>query len=205
MNESINLYDTYFSQGNMTNWDDFELIKEYLKNRNELVANILMRRHKNFVYAIAYRYMNDYDEAQEITQETFINVFRSLEKFNGKSKFRTWLYRITVNNALSQKRKKVFSKIYVRDDSNEYYEIQSDSPDGLQEIENENFKIEFEKAMKKLPTKQRETFALRYFEKMSYEEISEILGTSVGGLKANYFQAVQKLAVFLNEYSKALI
>ncbi|MEI6088817.1 MAG: sigma-70 family RNA polymerase sigma factor [bacterium] len=200
-NDTISDLQTNF--GNMTNWDDLQLIEEYLKTKSDAAANILMRRHQKFVYSVAYRYLNDYDEADEVTQETFIIVFRSLDKFNGKSKLRTWLYRITANNALSFKRKYAMSKLFVRDDTEEYMNIPTQTGDALQTIENENFKIEFEKALGKLPKKQRETFALRYFEKLPYDEISEMLGTTVGGLKANYFQAIKKLAVFMKDYSRA--
>lgn len=203
MIENETIRDLQNNYGNMTNWDDLQLIEEYLKNKSDAAANILMRRHQKFVYSVAYRYMNDYDEAEEVTQETFITVFRSLNKFNGKSKLRTWLYRITANNALSMKRKYAVSKLFVRDDTEEYMNIPAQTGDALQTIENENFKIEFEKALGKLPKKQRETFALRYFEKLPYEQISEMLGTSVGGLKANYFQAVKKLAIFLKDYTRA--
>lgn len=203
MIENETIRDLQNNYGNMTNWDDLQLIEEYLKNKSDAAANILMRRHQKFVYSVAYRYMNDYDEAEEVTQETFITVFRSLNKFNGKSKLRTWLYRITANNALSMKRKYAVSKLFVRDDTEEYMNIPAQTGDALQTIENENFKIEFEKALGKLPKKQRETFALRYFEKLPYEEISEMLGTTVGGLKANYFQAVKKLAIFLKDYTRA--
>lgn len=203
MIENETIRDLQNNYGNMTNWDDLQLIEEYLKNKSDAAANILMRRHQKFVYSVAYRYMNDYDEAEEVTQETFITVFRSLNKFNGKSKLRTWLYRITANNALSMKRKYAISKLFVRDDTEEYMNIPAQTGDALQTIENENFKFEFEKALSKLPKKQRETFALRYFEKLPYEQISEMLGTSVGGLKANYFQAVKKLAIFLKDYTRA--
>lgn len=203
MIENETIRDLQTNYGNMTNWNDLQLIEEYLKNKSDAAANILMRRHQKFVYSVAYRYMNDYDEAEEVTQETFITVFRSLNKFNGKSKLRTWLYRITANNALSMKRKYAVSKLFVRDDTEEYMNIPAQTGDALQTIENENFKIEFEKALGKLPKKQRETFALRYFEKLPYEQISEMLGTSVGGLKANYFQAVKKLAIFLKDYTRA--
>lgn len=203
MIENETIRDLQTNYGNMTNWNDLQLIEEYLKNKSDAAANILMRRHQKFVYSVAYRYMNDYDEAEEVTQETFITVFRSLNKFNGKSKLRTWLYRITANNALSMKRKYAVSKLFVRDDTEEYMNMPAQTGDALQTIENENFKIEFEKALSKLPKKQRETFALRYFEKLPYEEISEMLGTTVGGLKANYFQAVKKLAIFLKDYTRA--
>lgn len=203
MIENETIRDLQTNYGNMTNWNDLQLIEEYLKNKSDAAANILMRRHQKFVYSVAYRYMNDYDEAEEVTQETFITVFRSLNKFNGKSKLRTWLYRITANNALSMKRKYAVSKLFVRDDTEEYMNMPAQTGDALQTIENENFKIEFEKALGKLPKKQRETFALRYFEKLPYEQISEMLGTSVGGLKANYFQAVKKLAIFLKDYTRA--
>ncbi len=200
-NETISNLQTKY--GNMTNWDDQQLIDEYLRTKSDPAANILMRRHQKFVYSVAYRYLNDYDEADEVTQETFIIVFRSLHKFNGKSKLRTWLYRITANNALSFKRRTAVSRLYLRDDTEEYMNMPSTTSDALQDIENENFKIEFEKALSKLPKKQRETFALRYFDKLQYDEISEMLGTTVGGLKANYFQAVKKLAIFLKDYSRA--
>ncbi len=85
------------------------------------------------------------------------------------------------------------------DENDEYYSIPDTGLNPEQKFENEEFNNRFIKMLSKLPEKQRETFALRYFDELPYEEISKILGTSVGGLKANYFQAVKKLAVYLKK------
>jgi RNA polymerase sigma-70 factor (ECF subfamily) len=91
----------------------------------------------------------------------------------------------------------MFSKVSSNDD--EYFDIAANDYTPEQTIEIKEFELKFKSMLAKLPQKQRETFALRYFDEMSYEEISKMLGTSVGGLKANYFQAVQKLALLLKK------
>ena len=164
--------------------------------KSHQAMNLIMSRFKRFVFSIAIRYMRDEEDAKDITQEAFIKAYQSIETFRGDSHIRTWLYAITRNlclNALDkQKRKGQILSI----DSHDYIELPaSERSDSL--VEHAEFTSFFNECMSILPEKQRETFILRHVEELSYEEISTMLGTSIGGLKANYFQAVQKLAQYL--------
>lgn len=164
--------------------------------KSHQAMNLIMSRFKRFVFSIAIRYMRDEEDAKDITQEAFIKAYQSIETFRGDSHIRTWLYTITRNlclNALDkQKRKGQILSI----DSHDYIELPaSERSDSL--VEHAEFTSFFNECMSILPEKQRETFILRHVEELSYEEISTMLGTSIGGLKANYFQAVQKLAQYL--------
>ena len=86
-----------------------------------------------------------------------------------------------------------------REDVEDFFSVESGELNPLQEVENKEFEKKFSLALSDLPKKQRETFALRYFDDLPYQEISNMLGTSVGGLKANYYQAVKKLGMYLKK------
>ncbi len=177
-------------------------IVEALKNGNQkIAADVFVKKYQNFVYLTALRYLTYDEDAQDAAQEIFIKAIDSIAKFRGESSLKTWLYRITKNYCLNSIRKnKFFSFFSLSSNENESFEIKDETDKTGSGIENEELEKKFLKALSKLPEKQRETFALRYFEEMTYEEISKVLGTSVGGLKANYFQAVKKLAVELEEF-----
>lgn len=161
---------------------------------SERFSNQFVNEHKNFVYATALRYIKDYDDADDITQEVFIKALNSWSKFEHKSSVKTWLYKITVNMCLNYQKRSKFLTFFSKMDNETISSIKYDEHNAQENMEsNEVFK-RFNEELAKLPEKQRETFALRYFHELSYNEISELLGTSVGGLKANYFQAVKKLA-----------
>jgi RNA polymerase sigma-70 factor (ECF subfamily) len=179
-----------------------ELVQQYVESKSDKVANEIVRTYRKFVYATALRFVEDYDDADDVAQEVFIKVLNSLEKFKGKSSFKTWIYRITVNMSINFKRKKKFLKYFSSTDelNNEKY-IDYNNPENL--MLNKEFESNFLALLSGLPEKQRETFALRYFDELSYEEISSMLGTSVGGLKANYFQAVKKLSGVLKNIEKS--
>jgi RNA polymerase sigma-70 factor (ECF subfamily) len=165
--------------------------------KNHQAMNLIMSRFKRFVHSIAIRYMRDEEDAKDITQEAFIKAYQAIETFRGDSHIRTWLYAITKNlclNALDRKKRK--GQI-ISLDSHEYIDLPaSEKTDTL--VEHAEFTTFFNECMSILPEKQRETFILRHVEELSYEEISQMLGTSIGGLKANYFQAIQKLAQYLD-------
>ena len=179
---------------------DQELIREYVAGKNERAATAFVRKYQSFVYATVLRYLQDYDEAEDASQEVFIKALRNLHKFRGDSSVKTWLYRISVNVCSNIKRKrKIFSifKPITDSEDDDFLNLPATDITPDKALENKEFERNFLKVLDKLPEKQRETFALRYFQEMSYEEISSMLGTSVGGLKANYFQAVKKLAEYL--------
>lgn len=179
--------------------DDNEIIREYVESGSERAINALVRKYRKFVYSTALRFLGSYDDADDAAQEAFIKAYESLKQFRGESSLKTWLYRITRNVCVNQMRKKKFYSVFSSESEDSYLEIPSEDRGVEQDIENKEFEKEFTKALNKLPEKQRETFALRYFEEMPYEEISKMVGVTVGGLKANYFQAVQKLAKVLKK------
>jgi RNA polymerase sigma-70 factor (ECF subfamily) len=180
---------------------DREILEEYSAGESSRAATALVRKYQKFVYATAYRFLKTHDDADDAAQEAFIKAITSLNKFRGDSSLKTWLYRITVNVCKNYLRKKKLTSMFrgYDDQPDAYIDIPDAAPDPLGEVERNEFRQEFFKALAKLPDKQRETFALKYFEEMKYEEISDMLGTSVGGLKANYYQAVRKLANYLKD------
>jgi RNA polymerase sigma-70 factor (ECF subfamily) len=157
-------------------------------------ANEFVRKYQKFVYTTALRYLKNTDDAYDASQEVFIKALKAIKSFRGDSSVSTWLYRITMNVCSGMKRKEKLRTFVGLDSVAETAESRF-TP--AQIAENSDFDRKFEAILAQLPEKQRETFMLRYFDELSYEEISQLLGTSVGGLKANYFQAVKKIAHYL--------
>jgi RNA polymerase sigma factor (sigma-70 family) len=158
---------------------------------------LLMDKYQTQVYWVARRMANNHDDASDITQNTFIKVFRALDTFKGNSKLYTWLYRIAVNETitfLQQKNRKNTTDI--------------DSASIAQNMVADNFfdsdKTQYllKMAIAQLPEKQRIVFNLRYYDEMPYEEMSAVLETSVGALKASFHHAVKKVENFIVENDK---
>ena len=171
-------------------------------NYNQAIT-AFVREYQNFVFNTAFRFLNSIEDAEDISQEVFIKAAEAIRNFRGESSIKTWLYRITKNYCLNYIRKQKVRKVFsfftdISEDKGNTYKDNAALPDDL--IESSELELKFLKAINKLPTKQRETFALRYFDEMPYSEIATILGTTVGGLKANYYQAVKKLAIELDEF-----
>lgn len=138
----------------------------------------------------------DHDDADDITQEVFIKLHRSLSEFRGESKFFTYLYKIAMNFSLNHLNRK--NKIQQRSaDISELDFVSAD--DEFTEVVDAQAKTRLlEEAIRNLPDQQRAVFNMRYYDELSYEEISKILNKSVGGMKANYFHAVKNLQKFLS-------
>jgi len=179
---------------------DREIIDEYTRGNVEQATNEFVRRYKNFVYLVAFRYVRNYDDAEDITQEVFIDALRKLKDFRRESSLKTWLYRIAVNKAKNHLRKQRLISLVRFSRPEEDDEM--DFPDHSQsnKLERKELEEKFLEVLASLPEKQREVFSLRYFDNLSFNEISEMLGTSVGGLKANYFHAVRKIANEMKKY-----
>ena len=136
----------------------------------------------------------DHDDADDLTQEVFIKVHKAIEKFREDSQLYTWIYRIATNECLTflnKKRRRFFLPL---EDVDKELTLRIDSsPDmGGDEIQKK-----LQKALLKLPDKQRLVFNMKYFDDMSYEDIAEITKTSVGALKASYHHAVKKIEDYL--------
>ncbi len=136
----------------------------------------------------------DHDDADDLTQEVFIKVWKNLENFRQDAQLYTWVYRIATNECLtflSSKRKRFFLPIL------DITEELANKIDTSPEISGDEIQLKLQKALLRLPDKQRLVFNMRYYDELKYEEISEILGTSVGALKASYHLAAKKIEEFL--------
>ncbi len=179
--------------------DDAVLVDRFLKG-DESAFNLIVIKYRQRIYWHARRMTGNHFDADEVLQEVLIVLYEKLNNFKSKSSLYTWIYKITSNRAINLiRRNKVRSFFSIDDD--ERPDI-AGSDDIAADIENrEKLKL-LDSVMQKLPEKQREIFILRHFEELSYEEIAEITGKSVGGLKANYFHAAKKVAELMEEYDE---
>ncbi|RIW12695.1 sigma-70 family RNA polymerase sigma factor [Algoriphagus lacus] len=174
----------------MTPTDQEILVKIQSPFTREIGFRQLIETYQRKVYHIIRRMVIIHEDADDLTQNTFIKAYKNLDKFEGNSALFTWLYRIATNEALSfleKKKKRFFFSI---DDHQEKMESYLDQPGALN---GEQIQIRLQKALLKLPEKQRLVFHLKYQEELTYEEMAEITGTSVGALKASYHHAVKKI------------
>ena len=162
--------------------------------KDSAFTEILERYQKRIYYAARKMAHGDHDEADEIAQETFVKAYEALGSFRGESKLYTWLYRIMMNAAIQRSRR---SKARPSVDLESISEL---AEDGIQPeddlLKSETTRL-IESAIETLPPKQQRVFILRFYEELPYEDIADVLGTSVGGLKANYFHAAKKIGEYL--------
>ncbi len=177
--------------------EDKELLEKFAnpESRN-LAFNQLVRKYQQKIYWHIRKMVIDHEDADDLTQEVFIKVWKNLENFRQDAQLYTWLYRIATNECLtflSSKKRKFF--LPINDVASELAEKIDSSPD----IAGDEIQIKLQKALLRLPDKQRLVFNMKYYDEMKYEEMSEILGTSVGALKASYHHAVKKIEEFLKQ------
>lgn len=176
--------------------DEKVFIAELLhpKTQNEAFQKLL-REYQKPLYNHIRNIVLNHDDADDVLQNTFIKVFQNLKKFKGESKLFSWMYRIATNEAitfLNQKAKK---------NNTTSEELQSKIVDNLKAdsyFDGDEIQFKLQKAIANLPEKQQLVFKMKYFEEIKYEDMSEILGTSVGALKASYHHAVKKIEEFMN-------
>lgn len=137
-----------------------------------------------------------HEDADDLLQNVFLKAWLSLETFRGESKLSTWLYRIAVNECITFLNKQRAKNNVSIDDVDHFLleRLQSD-----EYFDGDEAQVRFQKALLTLPEKQRLVFNMRYYDELKYEEISDILGTSVGALKASYHHAVKKIEDQLSE------
>ena len=131
-----------------------------------------------------------HDDADDVTQEVFIKVYKNLESFRETSQLFTWIYRIATNEAINHLKKKQRKHAQSLDDVKN--ELENHLSNG-HHFTGDEIQLKLQKALLKLPEKQRLVFNMKYFDDLKYDQISEITGTSVGALKASYHLAVKKL------------
>ena len=174
----------------MEHASDLELVQEVRNGKREAFTE-LMRRYQQRVYWVARRIVGGHAEADDVTQETFIKAYLGLGEFRGDASFFTWVYRIAVNLSLNAVRKQQLMGYLKESEFIDRFLVSRESP--TDEVELEETEALLHEAVAKLPEKQKAVFVLRFFDEMAYEDISDILKTSVGGLKANYFHALRKV------------
>ena len=170
-----------------------ELI-EQLKDprRREQAFTRLVREYQEPIYWQIRRMVNSHDDADDILQNTFLKAWTALEAFRGESKLSTWLFRIATNETLNHLNKEKSTQS-IDDVSNTGIQLQSDAY-----FDGDETQIQFQQALSTLPPKQRAVFDMKYFQEMKYEEISQIMGTSIGALKASYHHAVKKITEYFD-------
>jgi RNA polymerase sigma-70 factor (ECF subfamily) len=175
----------------MSDLTDLELVERY-RGGQDPAFNEIVLRYQEKVYWVVRRFLNDHDDADDVVQDVFVKASTALKEFRGDSSLFTWLYRIAVNLSLNALRRKRIGDFFRLEDIEHLEESSEHEPDKVVEASEQRTLIE--EAVRLLPPKQRTVFVLRYYEELAYEEIAGILDTSVGGLKANFFHAVKKVA-----------
>jgi len=166
------------------------------KDTQSKAFEMLINTYKERLYWHIRRIVLDHDDADDVLQNTFIKVFRSIDGFKGDSKLYSWMYRIATNESLTFLKQKS-RKLGVNSEA-----LQERMANNLQAdvyFEGDEIQYQLQQAIATLPEKQKLVFNMKYFEELKYEEISEILETSVGGLKASYHHAVKKIESYLKE------
>jgi RNA polymerase sigma-70 factor (ECF subfamily) len=170
--------------------DDSELV-QLVKSGEAEPFDELVRRHSVKIHDLCYKILRNYDDASDIAQETFIKAYRKIKKFDGRSRFSTWLYRIAVNNCLNYlKKQRPTEEIY--DEM-----IGSGKDDPVERYRNKKLREMIYTAVAKLPTVQKAVFTLRTLEDMSYQDVSDILKKPISTIKVNHHLAVKNLRNYL--------
>ncbi len=153
---------------------------------------LLMTNYQERLYWHIRRMVLDHDDTNDVLQNTFIKVFKGHHGFKGQSKLFTWLYRIATNETMTFLKKK--KKHHSESNQEQMEQLKADPF-----FEENKIQEKLLEAILSLPDKQKAVFQLRYYNEMSYQDMSEILGTSQGALKASYHHAVKKIESFFNE------
>jgi RNA polymerase sigma-70 factor (ECF subfamily) len=169
-----------------------------LKNKNtkRLAFHELVKTYQEKLYWHIRKIVISHDDTDDVLQNTFIKVWNNIESFRAESGLYTWMFRIATNEALTFLSQKKRRSIFSGSIENEYLinNLESDEYFDGSEIQ-----LKLQKAVLSLPEKQRVVFNMKYFDEMKYNDISEILETSVGALKASYHHAVKKIEEQLKE------
>jgi len=163
-------------------------------SQKEKAFRELVSQYKERLYWHIRKIVLNHDDTDDVLQNTFIKIFKNVHHFKGDSKLFTWMYRIATNEAITFINKKAKQKNITIEGVKELLisKLESDVY-----FEGDAIQLQLQKAIATLPQKQQLVFNMKYFENHTYENLSEILNTSVGGLKSNYHLAVKKITAFL--------
>lgn len=170
--------------------NDFEMVRSFVAG-DESSFNKIALKYQEKIYWHARKMTGNHLDADEILQEVLLVLYTKLKNFRFKSSLYTWIYRITATRSINFIKRKNIRRFFSLED--EESSSLTGGSDIIKNIEDKEKLKKLDSILRKIPAKQREVFIMRNFEELSYEEISEITGRSVGGLKSNYFHAVKKI------------
>jgi len=175
--------------------EDEEILSKFRedKTRNE-AFNMLLKKYQQKIYWHVRRMVIDHDDADDLTQDVFIKVWKNLPGFRNDAQLYTWMYRIATNECITFLNKKKQKNNISLDDVD--YEL-ADTLSSTDQFTGDQIQRKLQEAILTLPDKQRLVFNMKYFDDMKYEEMSDVLGTSVGALKASFHLAVKKIEAFV--------
>ena len=182
----------------MNNYNEEELIVQLQDPQLQREAfGKVVRHYSEQLYWQIRRMVLSHDDTNDLLQNTFIKAWSNLEYFRGEARLSTWLYRIALNETLNfLNKQRALNQLSLDDaEAAALNKLESDPY-----FDGDHTQLLFEQAIQTLPEKQRIVFNLKYFQEMKYEEMSDILGTSIGSLKASYHHAVKKIEEFLNRH-----
>ena len=179
----------------MAEYSDNELLEQFQNSATRNYAfNLIVRKYQQKLYYHIRKIVIDHDDAHDVSQNTFIKAWKGLDNFREDSQLYTWLYRIATNESLTfLKQKKTKFLVPLGDVEHELSNNLSSDPN----FNGDKIQMKLQKAILRLPEKQRIVFNMKYFDNIKYEDMSEVLGTSVGALKASYHHAVKKIEKYI--------
>lgn len=175
---------------------DQKILDHILNKDWEQAFKLLVKDYHQRVYWQIRRMVLIHEDADDIAQNVFIKIYQNLNSFKNESKLSTWIFRITYNETIN------FIHKNAKEQNVSFEDYSMNIADDLSTDEyftGDEIELKLQKAIASLPEKQRVVFMMKYYDEMKYEQISEILGTSVGALKASYHHAVTKIKEFLED------
>jgi RNA polymerase sigma-70 factor, ECF subfamily len=157
--------------------------------------DLVVERHRRAVYQLCYRFVGNHEDASDLSQDTFLRAYRGLKNFRGGSSLATWLHRIAVNVCLNRVSLKTLPVEPL--DGDRFVDALAQSPSDRLLLEEQGARVRT--AIAQLPPKQRAAVIMRIYEGMTHQEIADVLGNSVGAVKANFFHALVSLKRMLQE------
>jgi RNA polymerase sigma-70 factor (ECF subfamily) len=174
--------------------NESELVAECVAG-NHQAFDTIVERHRRAVYLLCYRFVGNHEDASDLSQEVFLRAYRGLQSFRGHASVATWLYRIGVNVCLNRVSAKKPDSEPI--DARQHVDTQTESPS--ERVERGERAERVRRAVAQLPPRQRAALVLRMYQELSHREIADVLGSSVGAVKANVFHALQNLKRILSE------
>jgi len=180
----------------MTESEEALLIKRLQDEKTQKNAfSVLVKTYSEQLYWQIRKIVMSHEDANDVLQNTFIKIWTNIDNFRGDSKLVTWLYKIAINESITFLNKQRQQQNIPLDDEENFLasKLESDSF-----FDGDEAQLLLQKAIVTLPEKQRIVFNMKYFDEMKYEDMSKILDTSVGALKASYHHAVKKIEEYLS-------